>query len=112
MTREQLINEAVAKALWESLEGGPVFKISEHILIRPDFAGEFGITDIHRYLFPHIEKLGLWEAFGEALSWVVGTPTHPNSTNKGIKIIALATPLQICEAFLRATGAWTKEMEA
>jgi hypothetical protein len=113
MTREKLINEAVAKAIgwvlgpslfWKSPDG------REWLL---DFCEDYNA--IYLYVFPEIEKRWLWEEF-----W--GFLVQPSYTTKlsycsydevmATRDLALATPLQICEAFLRATGNWTQEMEA
>ncbi len=153
MNREQLINEAVAKALgWKmtwtgSIDAGTLTTwVSSDRKVKVDWF--YGATEdyddalnqdplfmysrdmIGKYLFPHIEKLGLRFKFADALMCLVpaeearaatitqlilnGFPVDVDSIglNMGVYLMMAATPLQICEAFLRATGNWTKEMEA
>ncbi len=106
MTREKLINEAVAKALgwvkcfahdWQD-ESGNLWDVR---ILSKDYA-------LVRRVFPHIEKMELWPEFYARLH---KQKSDYNDYVEGARDLALATPLQICEAFLRATGNWTKEME-
>lgn len=99
MTREQLINEAVAKALgWKK-----------------PFDGLYGLSawhSIHEFIFPEIKKRGLLEKFCSALYRSTNPETEEDLFLEGAGMMLSATPEQISEAFLRATGAWTKEMGA
>ena len=102
MTREQMINEAVAKAV----------RLLEEDGLKPYINFHCDRNLIADHIFPEIEKRGLWNEIWEYLPDGGIFPIESNAFAEGARVLALATPLQICEAFLRATGAWTEEMEA
>lgn len=126
MTREQLINEAVAKALGWKLDAvdSRWWVLSDGTFRYLPSRG-FAWNDIHTYLFPEIEKRGKWDRLAENLDkhltedWayhhVAGSEYSAGwmiSPGDVLEIFVTKTPLEICEAFLRATGGWTKEMES
>lgn len=110
MTREELINEAVAKALgWKpDIEDSCWWILPDGNLRDLSFSGLYWM-DIHTYLFPEIEKRGLWPEFARFL---FAGKTIAHTIAGYTRLVFLATNEQICEAFLRCTGNWTEEMEA
>ncbi len=117
MTPQDLMNNAIAKKIgWEQGESG--WKLVNGYTVSPTFTDiSLGWFQIHGYMIPWVNKqenaVELWtDIYAELPVSEQSWDAADDDSITALLDFVYATPEQISVAFLRATGAWTKKMEA